>query len=255
MKKAILLAVWGAGTSYARQILAGFEKVCSQRFAGWNVRWAFNSEIGRARLSSLNCKSDSTKKALLKLYFEKFDSIAIQPLQVIPGGEYAEVEKTCREYALETGMHCATGLPLLNTRQNMQKVARGLLKCGPEQRSMKDKLIFIGHGSKSPGAEWYDILNNVISREDKNSYITTLDKKNEVLNKLDFSEKVWLMPFFALPGKHTFEDIAGGGSNSWKTFFSNSGIKCCTHRKSLLELPPISELWLENLQNAINKLQ
>ena len=69
MKKAILLVAYGAGTVSGRDGLQNFESLCRARFPNLPLRWAFTSFKLRERIAYERQKSDSVRKALLRLCF------------------------------------------------------------------------------------------------------------------------------------------------------------------------------------------
>ena len=85
MKRGILLAAFGSGSSQGESTLRRFDAQVRKAFPDVSVRWAFTSMLMRERLASERKKSDSVHKALKKMAFEKFTHVAVQPVHVIPG--------------------------------------------------------------------------------------------------------------------------------------------------------------------------
>ena len=91
MKRGILLAAFGSGSSQGESTLRRFDAQVRKAFPDVSVRWAFTSMLMRERLASERKKSDSVHKALKKMAFEKFTHVAVQPVHVIPGLEYGDI--------------------------------------------------------------------------------------------------------------------------------------------------------------------
>ena len=69
MKRGILLAAFGSGSSQGESTLRRFDAQVRKAFPDVSVRWAFTSMLMRERLASERKKSDSVHKALKKMAF------------------------------------------------------------------------------------------------------------------------------------------------------------------------------------------
>lgn len=251
-KKAILLAAYGASNFQSQESLRAFETICRAKFPGIPVRWAFTSITIIERLARRRQKSDSLRKALLKLYFEKFEQVAIQPLQTIPGREYEDVLENVRSICRDSGLFCMVGAPLLNAEEELGLVAQKLLENLPTQRAPLEDIVFMGHGAKHKAVKFYEKLGDELAKIDKRVHIGTMEGKNildEILPRLQ-SGKVWLLPLLSLVGKHAIEDMAGQSSQSWKSRIENSGHECEPVLKGMAEYGDLAEIWLDHLRLA-----
>ena len=129
MKRGILLAAFGSGSSQGESTLRRFDAQVRKAFPDVSVRWAFTSMLMRERLASERKKSDSVHKALKKMAFEKFTHVAVQPVHVIPGLEYGDIVSDADELRAD-GMFASlvVGAPLLTESQaSVDRAARALL--------------------------------------------------------------------------------------------------------------------------------
>lgn len=251
MKRAILLAAYGTASPLGRTALAGFEARCRIRFQGLPVRWAFTSPRLRERLAQQRQKSDSVKKALLRLHFEKFEYVAIQPLQTIPGREYEDVCKAAQEASAATGIKCVVGEPLLCT--DASRVRAALLAYIPAQRSEQEDVVFVGHGAKHAAEKLYADLARSFAERGENIFIGTMSGSlglEQIMPRLK-SEKVWLLPLLSVVGKHALADICGDADSAWKTRLEKAGRKCLSVLTGMAESEQVAGIWLDSLEKVL----
>lgn len=256
MKKAILLAAYGAGTVRGRDGIRAFENLCRMRFPNFPLRWAYTSLKLRERIALERQKSDSVHKALMRLYFEKYECIAIQPLQTISGREYEDVFQNAMGIATEKGLKVVLGRPLLSECANLERIAGALLEALPTERKTNENVIFMGHGARHPAVNLYDRLAQVLFAMDRGVYIGTLSgerRLEKILPQLH-SRRVWLIPLLSLIGGHALRDMAGDNADSWKSRINLSGHECIPVLRGLSQNSAVAQIWLDNLAGALEKL-
>lgn len=255
MKKAILLAAYGTANPLGRSALTGFETLCRARFQGLPVRWAFTSPLLRERLARQRQKSDSVKKALLRLYFEKFTKIAIQPLQTIPGREYEDIRDAADEISVATGVEYTLGRPLLCAEST--RVREALSAYIPLGRLPEEDVIFVGHGAKHVAEKLYGDLARAFAERGENIFIGTMSGSlglSQILPRLR-SQRVWLLPLLSVVGKHALADICGDAPEAWKTRLEAAGHDCMPVLTGMAESRQVGEIWLDSLECALNSLE
>ena len=174
-KTGILLAAFGASGHVAQQTLAGFEQHVRGLYPEIPVRWAFTSEWMRTRLTAAKVKTDSIQKALMRMYYEKYTHIAVQPLHIIPGAEYTALKEAVLKVSLEHGLRTAVGAPLLNGRSGVSPAAGALLAHLPENRAPHEPVLFVGHGTWHEGGVGYGELARAVQKKDPAVFIGTLE--------------------------------------------------------------------------------
>lgn len=255
MKKAILLAAYGASNPMGRSALTGFETLCRARFHGLPVRWAFTSPLLRERLVCQRQKSDSVKKALLRLYFEKFTKVAIQPLQAIPGREYEDIREVADEISAATGIEYTLGRPLLCSEST--RVREALAAYIPSGRLPEEDVILVGHGAKHAAEKLYGDLAQGFADRGENIFIGTMSGSlglSRILPRLR-SQRVWLLPLLSVVGKHALADICGDAPEAWKTRLAAAGHDCMPVLTGMAESRQIAEIWLDSLECALARLE
>lgn len=244
---------WGAGTEQARQGLSFFESVCKKRFPGWIIRWAFTSSLYRERSGMQKRKADSASKALMKLYYEKFDQVAVQPLQIIPGRENEEVRDVIEEVRGRVNLACVMGEPLLGAKKDEMAIAKALAAFVPSARQPGEPVVYMGHGGKNEASAQYSQMASIVAQIDPHIYIGTLGgdlSLAKLLPRLP-RQKVWLLPFFATIGRHAMKDMAGENEDSWRGQIAASGRECQPVLRGLAASEALTHIWLNHLEAAI----
>ena len=252
MRRAILLAAFGAATPQGRQALHAFDAMVRERFAGWSVRWAFTSPLLRERLARARQKSDSVRKALLRLGFERYERVAVQPLQAIAGAEHEEVCAACAEAVEELGLSCRVGAPLLAEPADVEAAARALAAHLPEGRLPHEDVVFMGHGARHAGGSRYADLAAAMRKLDARVHVGTMGDAmalTSILPRLT-SDRVWLMPLLSVVGQHALRDMAGEGAGSWRSRIEGERRQCVPVLRGLAEYPGVAEIWLRHLETA-----
>lgn len=256
MKRAILLAAYGAEGEQNANILQRFEQKVRASFPDAAIRWAFTSMLLRSRLAAAKKKTDSVKKALCRLGFEKFAQVTVQSLHVIPGREYAGMLDEIEEAKCSGAPECVCiGKPLLHSHEDIKLAAAALSQCGPEERNRKDAMLWAGHGTWHAGGRFYSALLHEARKLDENTFLGTLSGKNALAAILaELKEKrirtVWLMPLLAITGKHATEDLAGDTPTSWRSMLKNNGFECRPILTGAIEYDSLAAIWIKHLQEA-----
>lgn len=257
MKKALLLAGYGSANPEGRQGLRGFESLCRARFPGLTIRWAFTSAQARTRMAALRQKSDSLTKALQRLHYERYDAVAIQPLQTIPGREYEDVRRCVEEAKSDTGLICALGAPVMRDDSDLDRALGALLEHAPPERGKNDEVLFMAHGAMHSAGKLYEKLAARVTESCSGIHLAamsghpTLEETLPMLN----SDVVWLLPLLSVIGSHALRDMAGAGATSWKSRIEATGRICRPVLRGMTQTAGFARIWLDNLESAITSLE
>lgn len=257
MKKAILLVAYGASNIMGRAGLRFFENICRGQFADFPIRWAFSSLLLRERLARARQKSDSVPKALQRLRYENFQSVAIQPLQTIRGREHEEICSVAERAMGEGGFRCSVGAPLLSAPEDAPRLASALMSHLPAERRKDECVVFMGHGARHPSGVLYGELAEALQELDQNIYLGAMNSPPDLESILPnlHSRVVWLLPLLSIIGQHALRDMAGPPPTSWKSIISAQGHDCRPVLKGMAESEKISGIWLEHLRLAAQNLK
>lgn len=256
MKSAILLVAFGAASHEARAALAGFDGLVRATFPGYAVRWAYTSPVMRRRIAMVRRKSDSVGKAVLRLGFEGFGQLAIQPLQTIAGSEYSHVVAEARWAACVTGMELGLGEPMLASSAHAPRMARALLSHLPPQRQPHEHVVAMVHGGRHKAGVHYAELAREVQALDPGVHVASLSHGQDLAHVLPAlaSRRVWLVPLLSVVGRHVLRDMAGSDTLSWQTRIERAGHECCAVLRGMAGQPAFAQIWLDHLRACIGEL-
>lgn len=261
MRQGILLAAFGAGNPQSQSTIQLFDARVRARFANLPVRWAFTSPILRERLAAVKKKTDSVTKALQKMCFEKYTHIVVQPLQTIPGKEYADVlhavDRVCRT---QPTVRMAVGGPLLATQADVAATAQAVVHHVPEERAPDEPVVFMGHGAEHPAVACYADLAKAVRALDSQVYVGAMHGAvtlETILPHLPFGasgKRVWLLPLLSTVGRHALTDMAGADVSSWRSRIEARGCPCVPVLKGTAEYTAFMDIWIEHLAQALHRV-
>jgi sirohydrochlorin cobaltochelatase len=130
-----------------------------------------------------------------------------------------------------------------------------MVKIIPKERSKKDAVVFMGHGTYHPANVYYAALNYHLQKLDPNVFVGTVEgwpKIDEIKSDLKKkrTKKAYLMPFMTVAGDHARNDMAGPEENSWKSILEKEGIKCVPVLKGTAEFREFVDIWVDHLRTA-----
>ena len=260
MKKGILLAAFGSASRLGETALKNFAEKASRRFPDARVRFAFTSNRIRSRLAAEGKKTDSVKKALCRMGFERYTHVAVQSLHLIPGSEYQALVEETREACKQGGpKHITVGRPLLQDSDDVHLAAEALLAHLPPERRLDEAVLCMGHGTWHGGAASYEALAQAVTPADKLIFIGTLEGRHGIDSLLPIIQKtgtktVWLLPLLSIIGKHAELDMAGTDPASWHSRIIGAGLACRPVLKGTVEYAGFAGIWLMHLATAMHML-
>lgn len=240
--------------------LRNFAERIGARFPGVRVRFAFTSGHMRSRLAAAGKKTDSVKKALCRMGYERYTHVAVQSLHLIPGREYEALLEDVQEAGKTDGpKHIAVGEPLLHNAEDIGLAAEALLAHLPPERAADDAVICVGHGTRHNGAASYEALARAVKVFDRLIFIGTLAGAHGMETLLPAvrstgARTVWLLPLLAIVGKHAQQDMAGESPASWYSRITQTGIVCKPVLKGTVEYAGFAKIWLMHLARAMDAL-
>lgn len=269
-KTGILLAAFGSSSVLGEKALGHFAQRVRQVYPALPVRWAYTSGRMRSRLAEAGKKTDSVKKALCRMAFERYSHVAVQSLHLIPGVEYeALIEESEAARAAGGPARVSVGSPLLHDEGDVEQAASALLAHLPAERRMDEAVVCVGHGTWHSGAASYAALSERLTGVDPLIFIGTLSGEHSIDALLPVvaqslgarrkagagPQKVWLLPLLSIIGKHAEQDMAGAGALSWRGRFEAAGFCCCPVLTGTVEYEAFAAIWLAHLGEALKKLR
>jgi sirohydrochlorin cobaltochelatase len=256
-KPAIVLAAFGTTTS----AFATYHKIEAQvkkSFPGYEVRWAFTSNMVRRIVwKKQHKKLPSLPEVLRNLKADGFTKVVVQSFLLAPGEEWEEIVRQSLDVP---GLTVAVGKPLLNSKADELKTIQILSKEFPPNLQ-KTAVVLIGHGSPDPKAQatyasFAKLLRAHYPQGKVFFGLVEFEKpgKKEVLQEVKQSgvTSVMLMPFLLVAGDHVQHDILGSGPESWKSELLKMGpYQVEGIRKGLGDRPAIVDIYLKHLAQAL----
>ena len=263
-KTGILLAAFGSSSLRGEKALAAFAETVRLAFPGIPVRWAYTSGHMRSRLAAAGKKTDSVKKALCRMGFERYTHVAVQSLHLIPGSEYESLLEETEEAAKEGGpRRIAVGLPLLHDENDVAKAAEALLRHLPPERESGETVVCMGHGTWHTGAASYQALAERVGLRDPRIFIGTLEGEHRIERLLPDivavahetgAKTVWLLPLLSIIGKHAEKDMAGDHEQSWRSRIEAAGLRCRPVLTGTVEYEGFARIWAAHLADVLQRL-
>lgn len=258
-KRGILLVAFGSSYPQAQASFENIEARVKKAFPHVPVRWAYTSRIIRHKLAEEGKPIDSTATALAKMLDENFTHVAVQSLHTIAGAEFHDLRSTVNGFE---SMSCGfekilLGYPLLAAPQDLVAVRDAMLNNIPEERKADDAVIFMGHGTQHPSNAFYQAMAYIIQQKDPNVYVGTVEgapSLDGILARIEDkgTGTAYLIPFMSVAGDHVRNDMAGAGTDSWKSILSDKGITTKVVLKGTAEYDNIADLWVDHLKDIFS---
>lgn len=255
MKKAILLIYFGTANKDAvENCIFFFQNEIREKFN--NEYLVLNAFSSKTLISILKKKEDisifHTVEALEYLKSERYQDIIVQPMQVMAGNEYTEIENIASSYKNDF-KSIKIGKALLGyEKEELCKACDKVINSISGEIDKNKTTIIVGHGSKSLADEVYFVLEDRFEKLGyKNIIVGTLEGKKSLESILiELKSKkikaVNIMPFLLIPGNHMKKDIELS-DKSWRARISEENIEVEIKMKSLLEYEKIKEIYREQL--------
>lgn len=274
-KPAILIAAFGTSTK-ARATYEEFEKELKAALPGYEVRWAFTSEVIREKVNAKRAKEGdperllSVQQALAGLEAEGYARVAVEPLQIFPGEEFEEVVKLATGFP---GLRVEFGETLFHRWEYVREVIDIL--AGDFLPPSEGCTVLIAHGSPrtSVGSNsTYLGLDRYVTRKYPNVFVGSVEgvlTREEALGaaKAHPAGKVRFIPLMFVGGDHVMNDIMGaddGGSEpSWKAELTRAGkavdipmvdLGAGVQYRGLGLIPEVNRIFIREIERALKRL-
>jgi len=269
-KPAIVIAAFGTSTK-AQVTFDFFEKQLRKELPGYDIRWAFTSDIIRTKMNKIYARKHlhkrllSLQEVLAKLEAEGYRKVVVQPLHIFPGLEYKEVLEICQSFP---GLRIVVGEPLFFRWENIHEVLEVLSK---EFLSPKKGInVLAAHGTEVScdtanitylGLDW------LLERHYSNVVLASVEGVPDAESALERAKKypkkrVRFIPLMYVAGDHVMNDIMGEDPEepSWRQEVEKAGkrVDCVTtviegqtYYKGLGLYPEINEIFIRSIKRML----
>jgi len=261
-KVGILLVAFGSSEASAQVSFENIDKKVKAAYPDIPVRWAYTSNIIRAKLAKQGKILDSPEVALAKMLDEKFTHVALQSLHTIGGAEYHDLRRTVGAFKMLGGFEkIILGYPMMATQEDMQQTVDAIMEnLIPKERKKNEAIVLMGHGTHHPSNAFYAALMFQVQLRDPNIFIGTVEGypdldfvKEQLLKKK--IKKAWLMPFMSVAGDHAKNDMAGNEDDSWKSVLTKAGIECVPVLKGTAEYDSFVAIWVKHIKGPLSHFE
>ncbi|MDD4733088.1 MAG: sirohydrochlorin cobaltochelatase [Desulfovibrio sp.] len=260
MNYAILLAAYGSRKPDAQAAISRILDMVRTRYPGVPCDVAYTSRHVREKLAERGEHAPSLQDRLEDLAAQGIRHVAVQSLHVIPGREFHELLSLANELVLRNKEfnRIEVGFPLLAGEHDLDRVADALLEIAARHAPENGAVLFMGHGSRHPGSEYYDALNRQLQRRNPRVFVAPIDGPEilEIRDTLTTAQirEAALLPFLFGAGWHARRDLAGDRPESWESLFTSAGMDCRVILKGAAEHSELSTIWLAHLDDAVQRL-
>jgi len=257
MKKAILIVSVGTSRLEALEhTTLSLQKEIAIRFTDRKCYVAFSS---RHILEKMNAKSQEdflgVEEAFAQMLTDGMEDIVIQPTNLLNGLEsdsmLEQIEQNRTKFK-----KLSIGRPLLSTKEDYIRTIEAILQ--EVELEEDEALVLVGHGTNHlSGATYQNLEYTAYTTGHRNVFVGTVEGEKSqrmTLRKLGVSgyKKVRLMPLLFVAGYHAMKDIAAD-SVSWKSVLEEAGYEVKPEIIGLGEMESIRTIFMEHLQNALEK--
>jgi len=272
-KTGIVLAPYGSLSLPALATYEGIVQAYENEFSGSSVQLAFTSKLMRRRLEEREgILVPDLPGALQELQDLGCDRVAVQSLQIVPGGEFHQIAELIYALRMDHASRIPNlelGLPLLSSLSDCRTVSSLLpdliSRAGVDISSERDKqgsrlaVLLAGHGTNHPADALYCLLASILDKQYRNVFLASIEGAfglEDLLPALKErgAERILLMPFMLVAGGHAEKDLFGVDPLSWKSILEREGYQVSSHNQGMGESSEVISLFLERTRRAMDKM-
>ena len=255
----ILLVAVSPGADGGAESTRKFTDRVTAAYPGVPVRWAFTGKAATDG-DGTAMATPGLRESLSVLRSAGTSRVALQALHCIPGLEYTALAGKVKRLHQALGFDTlCMGAPLLADTPGVRALAEAMRNHAQTFRTPDEGVVWVGHGTEHAGQARYEELGALLRAESPFIMTGTVKAGAEgvagVLDELVAQrlDKVLLAPFFAFPGRHAVQDLAGEGENSWRSQLEAAGVSCRTRLTGMAEDDAFAAIWLSHLDQALRQ--
>ena len=255
-KNRVLLAVsFGSASEEARALdIGGVEGALRRRCPELAFARAYTSPTIRKILAGRGEQIHSLEEALEEQAAAGTERLCILPTHLLPGFEYDAIRAAAEGFRPKF-RDLRLAKPLLGDTELVRALAQVLMD--RFHKLLGQTVIFVGHGTAHPGNLIYPALQGVFAMHNRGDLLVGtvegwpgLEDLLPVL-KRQGAERAVLVPLLLTAGTHVGEDIAGSGSESWKSRLEEAGLVVHPVLEGLGRLPQVQALYVRRLEEML----
>lgn len=254
-KKALFMVHFGTTHNDTKEFtIDKMNKKFSEEFKDYDMFSAYTSRIVLKKLKDRGENYSTPIKILEFLSDQGYEELIVQTSHIIPGIEYENLVREVKSFSNKFKI-LKIGKPLLYYIDDYKKCVEALANIYvPENK--KEALVFVCHGTDSPIATSYSMIEYVFDEYGYENVFVVCTKAypsmTTLLKKLKKNgiQQVRLAPFMFVAGEHAKNDMA----ITYKNELEKNGFKVNqVILKGLGEFDDILNIFLDHLKIAIEK--
>jgi len=246
----IVLAIFGASSSTAREVYRDIEARVCEAFPGHEVVWAYLSRRIVLKQRELGVILPTLPESLASLKQAGHSEAVVQPLLVVPGEEYAAVKATVCD-----GMVLSIGDALLTSAADMTAAISAI---SPNVVPGVPNVLICHGNQKHP--EYNEPLlrlkqmaeaafnNMIVASVEGEPGTEPLIKARDLAKAQD---TVAFIPFMIAAGEHVTNDVMGSKADSWRNVIGARQVTCA---KPLGNNSEIIDIFINHIKVAMQTL-
>lgn len=260
-KKAILVVSFGTSYAAAREknIDRIEQEICGKYpgipvFRGWTSRMILKKIKERDGIHF-----DNIEEAMERMVDQKIRQVIVQPTHIMQGIENDRMVMEVLKYQ-DQFEKIVFGQPLLASEMDCIDTALAVMTEFKEP-AQDEALVFMGHGTEHHANEVYASMDDIFKEHGYgNVYVGTVEGDPDLLDVMERVRrgnyrKVHLAPLMLVAGEHAVNDMAGDGSESWRSCFERAGYEVECHLRGLGEYSGIRKIFLKHLAEAVRNAE
>ncbi|SEA35636.1 sirohydrochlorin cobaltochelatase [Desulfuromusa kysingii] len=250
-KPAIVLVAFGTSVDTARPVFDYINDKACERYAGYDVQWAFTSQFIIDKLKKQGIVTRNVEEVVADLRKQGKKNIVFQSLHVVPGQEYRSVVDVDMH-----GLNVAFGDALMTSAADIAAVVDALGKDIDAQQPT----VIVAHGNDHHSEFNQQLVafaktiepqypNLVVASVEGQPGITPLQKIKVLSEEIG---TVKFVPLMIVAGDHIMNDVMGDEEDSWKKIIQADKSVCS---QSLGWNDAILEIYFNHLDQAMQTLE
>lgn len=214
-KPALVLVAFGTSVDSARQVFDYIDQQARKRYADYDLRWAFTSQMIIDKLKKQGVVTQNVEEVVADLRKEGKSNVVFQSLHVVPGQEYKSVVDVDMN-----GLNVAFGDALMTSDADIAAVIKALSK----DIDAAQPTVVVAHGNDHHKHfnDQLVALAEVIEKQYPNLAVASveglpgIDPLQRVKKLSDKEGSVKFVPLMIVAGDHIMNDVMGEEDDSWK---------------------------------------
>ncbi|MBQ7585526.1 MAG: sirohydrochlorin cobaltochelatase [Desulfovibrionaceae bacterium] len=255
VQEGLILAAFGTSVPEAKIAFQAVETAFKKHFTDIPIVWIYTSQIIRKKLAKQGEHILGISEALDNLAKQGIEVVRVQPLHVLAGEEFTELE---RALLLDIAKHpkrfkaVYLGRPLMESTEDAQILGQALVREAASKRKPETALVLMGHGQEQGRAGLaFEGVRAVFSELAANIFMATVEGQRDFETllkelKAHHIKQVLLRPLMVVAGDHARNDMSGPEEDSWASRLKASGFEVSVNLEGLGVLPEVGSLYIKH---------